>query len=260
MLSTSASYQLLTRDLAGTLSRTAASPVVTRETAYYRENISKVKSVDDFLGDSRLFAFAMKAFGLEEMTYAKAFIRKVLEEGTDDPHSFANTLADRRYTEFAEVFNFARYGTTTTAFDRTQQGTVDRYLRQNLEEAAGLDNEGIRLALYFERRASEINSPLDILADKALLTVAQTALGISAATAALDIDKQAIQLAARLDVSDLKDADKLAAFLNRFTVLWDVNNPQGTTQIPNLLISQPTEFGINSNLLASLQSLKTRGR
>ena len=127
----------------------------------------------------------MKAFGLEDMTYAKAFMRKVLDEGIDKRDSFANSLTDQRYREFVETFNFARYETTTTIFDRTRQGTVDRYVRQTLEEDAGAQNEGVRLALYFERKASRASvSAYSILADPALLKVVQTALGIPASASA----------------------------------------------------------------------------
>ena len=260
MLSTSASYTLLTRDLSRTLRIAADDPLVARETAYYRKNIARVKSIDDFLADNRLFTYAMRASGLGDMAYAKAFMRQVLEGGIDERTSFANTLADRRYREFVKVFNFARYGETTTAFDRTQQGTIDNYIRQSLEEDAGRSNEGVRLALYFSRRAEGINNAYDILADRALLTVVQTALGISPSTSSLDIDKQADQLSGRLDFTDFKDASKLNEFLERFTTLWDVNNPQSPPQVPGILASQPLEFGLNVNLLASLQNLNIRSR
>ena len=39
---------------------------------YYRENIGKVETVDEFVDDSRLLNFALKAYGLEDMSYAKA--------------------------------------------------------------------------------------------------------------------------------------------------------------------------------------------
>ena len=112
-----------------------------------------MKSIDDFLADDRLFTYAMKAFGLGDMAYAKAFMRKVLEGGIDANESFANSLADKRYRDFAETFNFARYGEATTVFTRAGQGTVDNYVRQALEENAGAQNEGVRLALYFQRKA-----------------------------------------------------------------------------------------------------------
>ncbi len=260
VLSTSASFQLLVRDLPRSLSITASDPVNARETEYYRANIVNVKSIDDFIGDDRLFAYAMRAHGLEEMIYAKAFVRKALEEGIDAPDSFANSLTDRRYREFVSTFNFARYGETTVAFDRTQSGTIDRYLRYRLEQSAGEQNEGVRLALYFERRIGEVSSLLDLLADRALLTVTQTALGLSSATSALDVDKQVDLIAERLDIDELKEPGELARFLERFTTLWDMQNPSSPAQVPNVLASQPLEFGIRQDVLASLQNLKLTGR
>jgi hypothetical protein len=121
---TLSTYGTIASNLTRSLSTTAAKPQVAREAAYYLANIGNVKSIDDFLGYKRLFTFAMKAYGLQDMTYAKAFMRKVLTEGTDKDNSFANTLSDKRYQQFAETFNFARYGATTTIFDRTRQGTV----------------------------------------------------------------------------------------------------------------------------------------
>jgi hypothetical protein len=111
------------------------------------------------------------------MSYAKAFMRKVLTEGTDDESAFANQLADTKYRDFAEAFNFARHGETATIFSSAQQGTVDKYHRLTLEEEAGADNTGVRLALYFERNAPELTSAYGILADNALADVVRTALG-----------------------------------------------------------------------------------
>lgn len=259
MLTTTAAFRLITTDIERSLQRTAQVPNVERESAYYLENIGEVKSVDDFLADDRLYRYAMKAFGLSDMAYAKAFIRKVLEEGTDKDSAFANRLADPRYRQMAEVFNFARYGEATTSFGRTQQGTVDRYVRQTLEEDAGTQNEGVRLALYFERKAPELDSAMDLLADPALLKVVQTALMISPMTAAADIDKQAEMISERLDVADLKDPGKLDEFLARFTSLWELENGQATASVPAILTSQSLTMGLNADLLASLQNLKLGG-
>jgi hypothetical protein len=258
VLNTTASYQLIARDITRSLARRACSPVVARETEYYLASITKVKSIEDLIGNDRLFAYAMKAFGLEDMTYAKAFMRKALEGGVDDDQSFANKLADRRYREFVEAFNFARYGDATTAFDRTQQGTVDRYLRQTLEITAGDQNEGVRLALYFERKAPEIGSVYQILADPALLQVVQTALGIPASTGAADIDKQAKMISARLDLDDLKDPEALGKFIQRFTSLWELAHPSAAALSPAILVGQPIEAGIGPDLLMALQGLKLR--
>ena len=259
MLTTLAGYTLIASNLTRSLDNVADKPLVSRETEYYLAHIEDVKSIDDFLADKRLFAYAMKAFGLSDLTYAKALMRKVLVEGIDEADSLANTLTDLRYRDFAETFNFVRYGEATTVFDRARQGTVDRYLRQTLEEDAGAQNEGVRLALYFQRKASSITSPLSILADRALIQVVQTALGIPAATSAMDIDKQAEMIAAKLDIDDLKDPKKLAAFLTRFAVLWDVGNGSSNPTSPSVLFAQPRELGVGGDLMASLQNLKLGG-
>ena len=96
MLSTFTSYQLIARDIPKAIDQVEAQPITKRDTDYYLANIGSVKTIDDFVKNTRLFTYAMKAFGLGEMTYAKAFMRKVLTEGIDKNDSFANTLTDPR--------------------------------------------------------------------------------------------------------------------------------------------------------------------
>ena len=76
MVSTYTSYQLIARDIPKAIDRVEREPMVDRETKYYLENISKVKTIEEFVKDDRLFRYAMKAHGLEDMTYAKAFMVK----------------------------------------------------------------------------------------------------------------------------------------------------------------------------------------
>jgi hypothetical protein len=258
VVTTSASYRIVSADLTRSLANTARQPQVARESRNYLASIEKTKSVDAFIKNDRVYRYAMKAFGLEDMAYAKAFMKKVLTEGVANPDSFANSLADSRYKEFAKVFDFAALGESTTLFEATRQGTVDRYVRQALEEQAGESNEGVRLALYFARKAPEITSTMGILADKALLQVVQTALNIPAAAAMQDIDKQAADLAKRLDLADFKDAKKLDRFITRFTSMWEASSG-ATSTTSALALSQPLEAGIGASLLASLQNLKLGG-
>ncbi len=257
MFSTPVGYRLISSDLTAALTRTAEQPSVQRESEYYLANIRNIKSVDEFLADDRLFKYAMKAFGLQEMDYAKAFMRKVLTEGIDDPSSFANSLTDLRYREFAEAFNFKRYTTGTTVFERTRQGTVDRYVRQTLEVNAGETNEGVRLALYFQRKAASATTPYHLMADAALLKVTQVALGIPAAVSTMDIDRQAEMITKKLELDDLQEPEKLDKFLERFTALWEIENPTTapTAGITTLMSGSSATIGFD--LLAQLQSFRT---
>ncbi|PYE87714.1 DUF1217 domain-containing protein [Phyllobacterium leguminum] len=261
-MDTLTSYRMVASNMTRSLTRVSKEPLVERETAYYKENIGKVKSIDDFMADDRLYKYAMKAHGLEDMAYAKAFVRKILTEGVKDSESMANTLVDKRYKEFATTFDFAGLGDKTTASKEAQQGVVDKYVRQTLEEEAGDQNEGVRLALYFARKAPKLTNAYEILGDKALLTVAQTALGIPALVSNADIDKQAAMLEERLDIKSLSDPKELEKFLTRFTAMYEVSNPsQGSTSsIASLLLGGTSSVGISASILTTLQSFKPGGR
>ena len=257
VISTYASYSAISGNLARSLERVNEQPMVQRETEYYLENIENVKSIDDLVSDRRLFTYAMRAHGLGDMDYAKAFMVKVLEEGRDADDSFANTLSDSRYREFAETFDFNRYDSLATTFTRARQGVVDKYIRQTLEEDAGSTNEGVRLALYFERKAPAVDSVYSILADKALATVVRTALGLPESLGLLDIDKQKEIIEKRLDIADLSKPEELEKFLKRFTSLWEISNPTSSgIENASLLFAQAPSFGISPELMLTIQQLK----
>lgn len=258
LLNTFTSYKLITRDIEKSIDRVEQQPIVKREAEYYLENIGKAKSIEDFLKDDRLFKFAMKAHGLKDMDYAKAFMKKALTEGIDNPDSFANKLSDKRYYEFVDAFNFERYGETATIFTKAQQGTVDKYVRQTLEEDAGKQNEGVRLALYFSRKVAEVDNFYEVLADPALSKVIRSALSLPESFAAADIDKQVQLYESKLNIEDFKDPKKLEKFLTRFTSLWEISNPNANSGSASVgvLFGRPTSYGVSTNTLLAIQSLR----
>ncbi|PVB62707.1 DUF1217 domain-containing protein [Labrenzia sp. 011] len=264
MINTLTQVQLVRSNMERSLKAVEADPTVERQTEYYRENIRNIKSIDDFLADDQIYNYAMTAMGLEDMIYAKAFMRKVLEEGVTESSSFANQLVDTRYKEFAETFNFENYGETTTSFTRTQEGIVEKYHRQALEVSEGEQNQGVRLALYFERKAPEITNAYEVLADAALAETVYTALGLPDAFAMGDIDKQAAYLEEQLDFEKISsDPDYLADFLTRFSALYDLSNGTQTTQSAALsVLGTTTSNGVvqmGESLLASIQNFRLGG-
>ncbi|MDP3408768.1 DUF1217 domain-containing protein [Bosea sp. (in: a-proteobacteria)] len=260
MTTTTMAFQAVARNLPKSLERAAAVPQTANETAHYLEHIGEIKSIDDFMANDRIYRFAMKAFGLEEMTYAKGLIRKVLSEGVDGSNTFANKLSDPRYKELATTFNFARYGSATTSFDKTQKPIAERYVRQVFEEQQGSQNENVRLALYFERKASGIKNAYEVLADPALLKVVQTALGIPSSTSMIPIDKQAEMIAKKLDFATLKDAEGVKDFLLRFTSLADIGASQAAASSAlTILVGPPVAAGVSTDVLFSIQNLRLGG-
>jgi hypothetical protein len=258
--STYLSYSLIARDVGRAVTRVTAQPSVKRETAYYLAHIGKVKTIEDFLKNDRLVAYATKAYGLADVAYAKGLIRTLLKEGVKDSHALANKLSDTRYKDFATAFNFQRYGALTTTFTATQGDLVDRYNRLTLEESAGRDNDGVRLALYFQRHASSVTSSTGILADAALLKVVRTAFDIPASESSSSIDAQARHLDTVLNIKDLQDPKKVAKLLQRFAAMYDLSSPDnGSSSGLAALTGQSPQAGIGVDLMMSLQKIQRGG-
>ncbi|MGF6172764.1 DUF1217 domain-containing protein [Ensifer sp. 4252] len=258
MTTTYTSYKLITADLGKSLERVAKEPDVARETEYYLSKIGDIKTIDQFFADTRLYDYAIKAHGLEDMGYAKAFMRKVLTEGVDNEDAFANKLTDSRYKQLAESLNFARHGEAATSFDRAQKGVVDKYARQTLEQSAGEENAGVRLALYFARMAPAITSGYAIIADEALAQVVRTTLQLPDEFAGTEVDRQAAAYETAIDLKDFQDPAKLTDFLDRFTALWEINNSTDGYD-PLAVFGASSGYGISSDLLLSINSLKLGG-
>ncbi|MBR0712294.1 MULTISPECIES: DUF1217 domain-containing protein [Bradyrhizobium] len=259
MLSTIADYTRLTTDLGKSMTQVAQEPDVSRETDYFLSHIGNVKTIDDFLKDYRLYSYAMKAYGLSDMTYAKAFMRKVLTEGVSDSDAFANKLSDTRYRQFATAFNFAALGDQATQTTAATTGTATQYVTQTMEEKAGDQNEGLRLALYFTRKASTITNAYEILADKALTQVVQTAMGWSSTISSSDIDMQAKLITDNIDLTDFQDSTKVTKFVQRFAAMWDATQAQSDTSTNPALVliaGASTSISMDTDMLTTLQNIK----
>jgi hypothetical protein len=259
MITTLASYLSIAKNLDRSLALKSEEKPVARETAYYLDTIGGIKSIDDFMANTRVYNFALEAFGLGDMAYAKAFIRKVLTEGVSDSGAFANKLSDTRFKAFAKVFDFAGKGDAATSTTETGQGTVDRYVRQKLETSAGEDNPGVRLALYFRRVAPDVSSVYGLLADEALWAVVKTVFGFPDAMANADITRQADAITQRLDVSDLKDPDKVDRLLQRFSAAYDAQQSITADPVLTLFQSSSQNTTIGLDLVVTLGSLKHGG-
>ncbi len=243
---------------------TAADPTVAQATKYYQANIGSVTTPAQFVKNTRLFNYAMNAFGLGDMTYAKSLIQKVLEQGTSSSTALANTLNNPKILALAKAFNFSQNGAAATQSAAATTGVVSQYVMQTLETNEGAQYPGVQLALYFQQNASKITDGYSILADKSLLTVAQTTLGISSYTSAENIDQQAKQFDSMLTYSDFQSPSKVQTFLERFSAQYDLANAGSTTSstsniVSPFLTSGTASTGFSISLLTSLQNFKLGG-
>lgn len=81
-----------------------ANAFVSRETEYFKENIGKVSSAEEFVEDTRLLRYGLAAYGLEEELFKTAFIQNILESDLTDPRSAASRVGDPRWQSFTKAF------------------------------------------------------------------------------------------------------------------------------------------------------------
>ena len=107
--------------------------------------------------------------------------------------------------------------------------------------------------------APSITSGYSIIADDAIAQVVRTALQLPAEFAATDIDRQAAYYEDVLKLDEFKDPSKVGKFLERFTSMWELENPTGG--VDSLSAFQPSGLiGISTDLLLSINNLKLGGR
>src|SRR5690606_14169498 len=104
------------------------------ETNHYLSRIADIRSIDDLMADKRVLNFALVAYGFDPAFDKPETIRAMLEGGVSDPDSPANKSSDKRYAAFVTAFNFMEHGESATTYNRAQQPSIDKYLRQTLEE------------------------------------------------------------------------------------------------------------------------------
>ncbi|HEY1737047.1 MAG TPA: DUF1217 domain-containing protein [Methylovirgula sp.] len=260
MLTATVLYNSIAQDYTKSLKATAKEPTVARATQYFVNNISKVTTASQLVNNSQLYNYVMTAFGLQDMTNAKALITKVLNGGAGS-NGFAASLNDPRYITLVTAFDFAANGASTTSGSDSQAAatTVNNYYQQSLETQTGKENQGAQMALYFARMVPEITNPFAILADTTLLSVFETAFNLPTSFSEQDISVQANTVSKLLNIGKLSNATYQNQFLQRFTAMYDSQHPTSTvsTNPTNaLLVSSP---GISSDLLLSLANLKLGG-
>ncbi|CTQ49106.1 DUF1217 domain-containing protein [Jannaschia donghaensis] len=211
-----------------------ASPVLERDLEYFRENIGKITTAEELVGDFRLLSVALGAFGLSEDINSKFLIKRVLEEGTIETDALANRLSDKRYRDLSRAFGFGDFPVANTALSDFPDRIADRYKEQRFEIDMGQTNETMRLALNAQRELPSIASGdtsnrtkwFTVMGTAAVREVMETALNLPSAIATLSIDKQLDVFLERSealfgtnDLSKLAQGDTLSRLLDRFTAL-----------------------------------------
>ncbi|WP_441236357.1 DUF1217 domain-containing protein [Bradyrhizobium sp. 930_D9_N1_4] len=226
----------------------------TQDATEYQQAIAGIDSVSDLLANRPMVDLILLAKGLDPRKVTTEFLKKAFASDLNDKKSFVNTQSDPRFAEIVASFNFDSKGNVARLpmigpQKRDQlRDTQANYLQQSLELQQGETNPGVRLALYFQRKAGDITSAYDILADKALSEVFRTTFNLPDSMAAMPIDQQAKFVDKFMKIKDLSDPAKVAKLLNRFSAMYDVKNSESTgqAQSPLLNLFQGSNSGLSS--------------
>lgn len=226
-----------------------------RDTQAFLDRVADIRTAKEFVQDRQVLKVALGAFGLDGDIDNRFFVRKVLEDGTMAEDALANKLADKRYREFSAAFGFGPGAVRQTASVDRMEAIVGQYRTQSFEVSVGENDETMRIALYAQRRLSEIagdgNSESTrwyaVLGLPPLRKLFETGLGLPAAFSQLDLDRQVETLREKLQRATG------AAEIGQFT------DPAKLGRLTDLFLarSQVQDFGSSlspaANALALLQ-------
>jgi hypothetical protein len=236
------------------------SSQIVRDTEYFEQNIGKITTAEDLVSDRRLLRVALGAFGLQEDINSRAFIRKILEEGTIRDDALANRLADERYKQLSKAFAFADRPIPRTQLATFGTEITEKFRRREFEVAVGDQDQALRLALNVQRELGEIASGAEsedtrwfrILGNPPLRRVFEVALGLPESFGQADLDRQLDEIKSRsarqLNIgalSDLSDETVREQLIRRFLLRdqvasFNVQSPQAIAL--TLLQSVPRRF------------------
>lgn len=224
-------WKFLTRTLEQQQEQFARAPTLQRDLAYFQDRIGSVETAEDLVSDRRLLRISLEAFGLGADVDSRAFIRKVLEDGTEAPRALANRLADRRYKAFSDAFALSGTGPPGTQAEGFAERIAAQFQDRRFEEALGAQDESMRLALALrrdlvalaEQPSSDRARWFTVMGTPPLRKVFETAFGLPPAFAALDIDRQLETFQRRAaatfgaaEVAQFADPERLESLVRTF--------------------------------------------
>lgn len=269
-----AGWRILQRSQATQQAAFDKSADIKADVAYFEKKIGSVGSAADLMADRRLMKVALGAFGLGEWIDRKAFIRKVLEEGTTDKKALASKLAEPNFKKLSAAFGFGDAAGAQTGKAGFAGKITAAYKTRAFEAAVGETDENMRLALNFKREIADLagaagekgGSWYSMIGSKTMSQVAQYAFGLPTKSfGTLDVDKQRDILMKKCDAmfgsgdlsvfQDPRNVDKL---IDRFFARSQLEN--GSTRTvgasPGLSLLQPGGAGGSQGILNLLMSSK----
>lgn len=238
-------WQFLQRTLPAQSESFRAGAELSRDVAHAKAEMGSILTAEEIVEDRQLLKVALGAFGLQDDLQNRAFVTKILADGTSDPEALSNRLADKRYSDFAKAFGFGEASLPKTLQPEFVEQLVEDYQIRAFEIAVGAQNNDMRVAFAFAREIQDLaaeETSLDtkwftIMGNPPLRKAFEVALGLPDKFASLDIDQQLGVFKERLqsflgdeDIAQFTDAGQRDAFIRLYMVRSELAaGPQANT-------------------------------
>ena len=186
----------------------------------FQQKAPSLKSADAVVSDRQVLRVALGAYGLQDDLENRFFVKRVLDEGSNNPSALSNRLSDSRYQRLATDFALDGIGRITGVLPSAVTEISQEYLKQAFAVTVGEEQPNLRLALNAENELERV-AALDVsddakwfllMGNPPLRTVAETALGLPTSFGQLDIDKQLEVFRDKTgSVFGVKEVDELAS-------------------------------------------------
>ncbi|MGV6850021.1 MAG: DUF1217 domain-containing protein [Marinibacterium sp.] len=216
----------------------ASSAEIQRDAEYYRENILSVTTAEELVADRRLLNVALGAFGLQDDLDNRAFIQRILADGTTTDDALANRLADDRYRDMSEAFGFGPGEVRRSGLNAFAEEIITKFQEQAFEVAVGEQDETMRISLYSERVLQDLAEEdkseaalwFNILGEPPLRAMLETAFGLPPGLGSMDLEKQVEIFRDRANallgddtVAQFADADRREKLITLYAAKVQVN-------------------------------------
>ena len=232
-----------------------------RDTDYFREKIASITTAEELVKDRRLLGVALGAFGLDDDIGNKAFIRKILEDGTNRNDALANRLSDSRYKKFAAAFGFGNFAPRTPLTGFADE-ILTRYETKQFQRAVGEQNNDLRLAMNLGSELADLSREetsndikwFSVMGNTPLRRVFETALGFPSSFGRIDVDQQRTAFKERAEavfgtdrIADFTDPDLQDKLIRLYLIRAEANagatGYSGASAALTLLASAPRLYG-----------------
>jgi hypothetical protein len=207
---------------------TAVQPTVQRAVDAFRAGVAGAKTVDQMLSNPAVMQVLLTANGLGDQVAYTAMAKRALTSDLADPKSLANQMADTRWKQVAQTYNFAAKGLSVIQDSKVIDTIANAYAEVTWRQALDKTTPGLSNALAFRQSASTITSVDQILGDPVLREVVTVALGVPKQIALQPLEAQEKAISSRLDLTKFKDSKYVESFTQRYLIAAGNNAASGT--------------------------------